>query len=222
MQHYSLVACLAALTLAGGCHAQQPDYENAKSIQSDGTVAALAAAQVSVADIAAAALAESLEVPVSLITVDSVRAVTWPDGSIGCPEPGVGYAQVLTPGHKITLRAEGKIYVMHEANGHAVLCNRKKTAMAMTPGLNYSWTPQAAIARADLAKQLNVAQDQIIIARGKETQWPDTSMNCDVARHDATETPTDGFIITLRHGSRNYTYHTDMKRVLACPGFSDD
>lgn len=38
------------------------------------------------------------------ITVLRAEAVEWPDGSLGCPSPGVEYLQVVTPGYWIELQ----------------------------------------------------------------------------------------------------------------------
>lgn len=35
------------------------------------------------------------------------EAVTWPDGSLGCPVPGEMYVQVLTPGYRLVFEANG-------------------------------------------------------------------------------------------------------------------
>lgn len=35
------------------------------------------------------------------------EAVTWPDGSLGCPEPGVMYTQALVDGYHVVLDADG-------------------------------------------------------------------------------------------------------------------
>ncbi len=48
------------------------------------------------------------------IEVTVAEAVTWPDGSIGCPQPGMMYTQALVPGYRIVLRA-GE----HTLNYHA-------------------------------------------------------------------------------------------------------
>jgi hypothetical protein len=37
------------------------------------------------------------------------QAVTWPDGSLGCPEPGVMYTQALVPGYWVALDADGEM-----------------------------------------------------------------------------------------------------------------
>ena len=41
------------------------------------------------------------------VSIVVVRAdgVVWPDGSLGCPQPGMMYTQALVPGFRIVLRA---------------------------------------------------------------------------------------------------------------------
>ena len=46
----------------------------------------------------------------SAVTVKSAEAVTWPDGSLGCPQPGVMYTQMIVPGYRVVLLANGKEY----------------------------------------------------------------------------------------------------------------
>src|SRR5262245_26364313 len=38
------------------------------------------------------------------ITVVSAERVSWSDASMGCPAPGMMYAQVIVPGYRIILR----------------------------------------------------------------------------------------------------------------------
>ena len=66
---------------------------------------------------AKADLAERLGVPVDDVTVVSSEEVTWPDSSLGCPQPGMMYAQVLTDGSRILLSAGGRTYEYH-SGGH--------------------------------------------------------------------------------------------------------
>lgn len=47
------------------------------------------------------------------IEIVSVEPVNWPDTSLGVPEEGKIYPQVITPGFKIIYRAEGKAYEVH-------------------------------------------------------------------------------------------------------------
>ncbi len=73
------------------------------------------------ADVARAALASSLATTADQITVVSVVEHTWNDASLGLPEPGMMYAQVVTSGHIVTLTCQGKTYVYHVAGQAAVL-----------------------------------------------------------------------------------------------------
>ena len=54
--------------------------------------------------------------------VGEVDAVTWSDASLGCPEPGEMYAQVLTPGFRFTLKAGSKLYTYHTGKDAVKLC----------------------------------------------------------------------------------------------------
>ena len=44
------------------------------------------------------------------MTLVSAEAVTFPDGGLGCPEPGMAYTQVMTDGYKVVATAGGKTY----------------------------------------------------------------------------------------------------------------
>jgi len=50
-------------------------------------------------------LAGRLSIRVDLVGLVEVKAVEWSDASLGCPEPGKVYAQVVTPGYRIVLAA---------------------------------------------------------------------------------------------------------------------
>lgn len=63
------------------------------------------------------------------ITVLSVKAVDWPDASLGCPEPGMFYAQVITPGYGIVLSHDGERYEYHtDRSSRVVLCQQQSPA----------------------------------------------------------------------------------------------
>lgn len=78
----------------------------------DAAAAADGHGQVALAD-----LAGRLNVEAAAITVLSVERVTWPDGSAGCPQPGMMYPQMLTQGSRIVLEHAGRRYEYHSA-GH--------------------------------------------------------------------------------------------------------
>jgi len=55
-------------------------------------------------------LAERLGVGRDVIAVQSVEAIEFPDASLGVPDPGEVYAQVITPGYVIRLVVNGTVY----------------------------------------------------------------------------------------------------------------
>jgi len=58
-------------------------------------------------------LAGRLGIEESEIAVVSIEEVTWPDGSLGCPEPGTMYTQALEDGTLIILEVDGATYEYH-------------------------------------------------------------------------------------------------------------
>lgn len=47
------------------------------------------------------------------IEVAQVTAVDWRDSSLGCPQPGMRYLMVITPGYEVVLLANGRSFTYH-------------------------------------------------------------------------------------------------------------
>jgi hypothetical protein len=58
-------------------------------------------------------LVEQLKVDVDTIGLVSAEQVDWPDGCLGVQTPGVMCIQVITPGYKVVLSANGQEYEFH-------------------------------------------------------------------------------------------------------------
>jgi len=57
------------------------------------------------------------------LEVLSAVSVTWPDGSLGCPKPGMMYTQALVPGYRVQIRAGERVLDYHASQrGYFVLC----------------------------------------------------------------------------------------------------
>lgn len=56
-------------------------------------------------------------VPPEEVEVAGYADVTWQDGSIGCPEPGMHYTMALVPGHQLILEVDGEHASYHAAEG---------------------------------------------------------------------------------------------------------
>ena len=72
---------------------------------------------------AIADLADRLSVDAGGIDVIDAKAVEWPDGSLGCPEPGQFYTQAIVDGAQVLLGADGRLYDYRaDAEGNIVFC----------------------------------------------------------------------------------------------------
>ncbi len=72
---------------------------------------------------AMADLSQRSGTPPDQITLLSMEAVEWNDASLGCPQEGMMYAQVITPGYKIRLQVQGQPYEYHTDQAtNVVLC----------------------------------------------------------------------------------------------------
>ncbi|WP_298886838.1 hypothetical protein [uncultured Serinicoccus sp.] len=63
--------------------------------------------------------AERAGVEPEAVTIAGYADVTWSDGSIGCPTPGMMYTQALVPGHQLVLEVDGSYASYHAAEGKA-------------------------------------------------------------------------------------------------------
>jgi hypothetical protein len=68
-------------------------------------------------------LAQRLNIPEARLILVRAEAVDWPDSSLGCPQPGMMYLQVVTPGYRLVLAADGVGAEYHtDAGGRFVAC----------------------------------------------------------------------------------------------------
>lgn len=66
-------------------------------------------------------LLEQLKVDVDLIGLVSAEQVDWPDACMGISQPNVMCAQVITPGYKVVLSANGLEYEFHTNDSGSVV-----------------------------------------------------------------------------------------------------
>jgi len=182
----------------------------------------LTEAERSVANLAIDALAADLRIARDGILVDTIRAVEWPNSSVGCPKPDRAYLDVITPGHKITLRVDGQIYVAHEARGRAFICHQSKAFGGITARRELVFGPQMLAARKDLAGRIGVPEKEIQFVSGEGTSWTDASLGCPEPGVMYAQSKVDGWVLTFRHGTRAFTYNTDLNRTVPCPAISTE
>ncbi len=166
----------------------------------------------SVLDLALADLGAQLGQTARTIRVLSIEETTWTDSSLGCPQPGMAYLTVLTPGYRIVLDADGTQYPYHTSYSRVVLCQRD--AGEVRP------PPEAADlvkrARQDLAEQLDLPADQVRLARVQAVEWPDGSLGCPEPGKSYITMIIPGYLIAFEVEGQLYEYHTSQSDIVWC------
>lgn len=96
-----------------------PEPSPASPVESGGLFSAAWLAQV----------AKALSVTPETLRVVTAEPVEWPDTSLGCPQPGMMYAQVITPGWRVLLQTDqGLSYEVHTGRqpAHFVICSSEQ------------------------------------------------------------------------------------------------
>jgi hypothetical protein len=161
-------------------------------------------------------LASRLSVDASAVKVVSASAVMWRDGSLGCPEPGVAYIQVLIEGYQIILEHAGQTYDYRSDGRYVRLCD---PTPPIDPDVGGQVSPAirfVGLAMTDLAQRLGVAAFEIEPGPIEERVWPDASLGCPQPGQVYQQVETRGYAIVLLVDEAHHVYHTDLTRLVYC------
>ena len=106
----SLIPLVASLLLVSAC-----SKENDVATDPSVTAAPTATGDPQI-DAARLAVAVAAGVDVDQVVIKEAGTVQWASAALGCPEPGMNYATVLTPGVLIRLEVDGKAYRYHASS----------------------------------------------------------------------------------------------------------
>jgi len=82
-------------------------------------------------------LAQRLNILLTEIRLVDAKAVTWPDASLGCPQPGMLYKQVPEDGALIILQAKGITYEYHNGGSRGLfLCEKVQEKPSPPPQID--------------------------------------------------------------------------------------
>ena len=166
--------------------------------------------QQELAALAINTLAAHLSVEPGEITLQSLSPVDWPDSSLGCPQPDMGYLQVITPGHRALLQHQDRTYQVHMAGKRAFVCvNKSLDAPKMpTPKLTLSAEHIGKLAAADLASRLGVQLGDVTVLSTQPVVWTDSSLGCPEGSQQYEPTKTAGYVVELKMRGRLFEYHS--------------
>lgn len=155
-----------------------------------------------------ALIAEQLQIASTELTLVSAEQVIWPDASLGCPQPGQMYAQVLTSGWRAVFAdAAGREYDVHTPENPKlfVIC----TPAAAQPWSAYQGNPAVEAAIKALAEREGVALESVSVVIVEAVEWSNSCLGCAQAGERCLMVITPGYRIVLQSGEKTYTVHTN-------------
>jgi hypothetical protein len=175
-----------------------------------------AAAQKDPESIAKSTVARTLGISPADVKVVSSDTKDFSDSSLDCPEPGMSYLQVITPGHVIIVEGEGRRFDVRVSGSMGRICHRRKPGAPNTKRSDTSATSKLIdLARQDLAAKLHIKTDEISVqdVRPFNAEFPLTGCSPDCADN----TDNCGVVISLYADGRNYSYHVNGDQAMPCP-----
>lgn len=122
---FAALLLTATLSVAACTPIQAPATEPSTTEVPVEAAAPMSPDQQAMADATVTWASNQLGVTADEITVLSAEAMEWPDSSLGCPQPDMIYAAVITPGYQVTIEAQGTTYAVHtdsRPEGEKVIC----------------------------------------------------------------------------------------------------
>lgn len=140
-----------------------------------------------------------------------IRSVDWPDGSLGCPQPGQEYTQAVVKGYFVSFSVDGEIKTVHVGGEAAVVCDRLGEIMAERRAQGRAVLRAHHAARIDLAAKLYVDPEEIKVTALQKETWPDSSLGCPAEGKSYEPGPVEGLRISMTCRGREYEYRTALE-----------
>lgn len=161
-------------------------------------------------DLALAAIGSDPPLTTEDIANLRIRSVDWPDGSLGCPQPGQEYTQAVVKGYFVSFSLEGAIKTVHVGGGAAVVCNRVGEVMDERRAYGRAVLRAHEAARMNLAARLYVDPEEIQVTALQRETWPDSSLGCPAEGQSYEPGPVEGLRISMTCRGREYEYRTAL------------
>src|SRR5579859_2297484 len=145
---------------------------------------------------------KTLGLPAEQVTLVSIEEVDWPNGCLGVTHLGVMCTQMVVPGFRIVLAANGKQYEFHTN------LDASEVAPANGPAVE---VPEAivAIVKPLLASALGVADSSIQVVSTQIIEWPDSCLGVSTPGLACSQIVTPGYLLLLQANGQQYEYHTN-------------
>lgn len=163
-------------------------------------------------------VAKQLGVAAETLTPVSVERVTWRDASLGCPQEGMAYIQVLTPGWRIVFAgASGEEYDIHTAEkaDTFVICQQANTQPKPTVPAEFQGLSAVEAAVNMVAKRRDVALEDVAVVQVESVEWRNSCLGCAAPGQMCLTVITPGYRVVLESGGETYEVHTDRTGKVA-------
>jgi hypothetical protein len=139
------------------------------------------------------------------------------DGSLDCPQPGTAYAQVITPGFRILVEANGRRFDVRVAGTGGRICYRRKPSPDQQADDSTRPRELGEAARQDLALRLGVLPQSVTVTDLRRLKPGDTLPGCgEVCARDGAASAC-GVGVRLRVGEQDFDYLALSTGVRPCP-----
>ena len=156
----------------------------------------------------------------SRVRVLDLSEELFPDASLGCPEPDMLYAQVLTPGWRVLAEAEGRRFDVRVSGSGGRICHRKVLPAAGSRSEGTAAERATLLARDDLARRTGANVDAVRVLGWwpvpAGTEAPGCAIDCP---EDAADC---GMLMELELDERRYRYHVSDGAARPCIDISAD
>ncbi|MGC9399570.1 MAG: hypothetical protein ACP5HM_10600 [Anaerolineae bacterium] len=168
-------------------------------------------------------LAAELGIDAGALELLSAETVEWRDASLGCPQPGKVYAQVITPGwHFVFEDAAGRIYDVRaprEAESF-IICEPTPKPNPTPPEEGEAPAEVIEAAKRLVAERKGVPETALTVARAEAVEWRNACLGCAGPDEMCAMVMTPGYRLVLQAGDISYTVHTNKDGTAAriCEG----
>lgn len=150
-------------------------------------------------------------------SVISTEPRDFADGSLDCPQPGAAYAQVITPGHRVIVEANGRRFDVRVVGTAGRICYRRKASSGPPPDDRAQPREAGEAARAHLALRLGVPPEIIAVLRVRPLAPGAVLSGCgEVCPRDALPANC-GMAVQLRAADRDFSYYALPAELKPCP-----
>jgi hypothetical protein len=134
------------------------------------------------------------------IHFQGLKEVEWPSACLGAEEPDEMCAEVVTPGYRVELEHDGRVYIMH-TNAEMTI-GRLGGPVELVVALKV---------RQVAAQEMNTALETVRLIESRAVEWSDSCLGIDKAGVACLAVITPGYRVEVEVGRLNLEYHTNRE-----------